>query len=395
MLKTRGGLLAKVETTYGTDAAPTEEANAILCEPPTIEVIQKSLERNNIKSYFGALSRVNVGEGLKLTFVTELKGSGAAGTAPEIGPLLRACNFSETTVPATSVAYAPNSYVLDSESITIWFWQDGLRHAAVGCRGTFKVDLKAGEYGKITWEFQGIYAGPIDAPVRPLTFNETIPARFVSANFTIDSFAAVVENLKLDAGNEIGRRPSINASTGMLSYFIKERSAKGEIDPEATHLAEGSVLAIAATPTAGGTGYSANDILTISAGGTGATARVLTVDTGAVTSVRLLTGGSGYTTGTGKATTVAPSGGTGCTLNITSVSVAADSKDFWTMWSGNSRVALAATLGASAGNICAMAAPKVQLTEMKYGERESLLTYALPFVCTPNAGNDELTFTFT
>jgi hypothetical protein len=43
---------------------------------------------------------------------------------------------------------------------------------------------------------------------------------------------------------------------------------------------------------------------------------------GEVTEVELLTGGtSGYTTGTGKATTVSPSGGSGCTLNITGVAV--------------------------------------------------------------------------
>jgi hypothetical protein len=85
------------------------------------------------------------------------------------------------------------------------------------------------------------------------------------------------------------------------------------------------VTGLATSPTAGGSGYAVGQILTITTGGTGATARITAVDSsGAVTSVALEStgpfGGAGsYTTGTGKATTVAPTGGTGCTLNITSV----------------------------------------------------------------------------
>ncbi len=80
----------------------------------------------------------------------------------------------------------------------------------------------------------------------------------------------------------------------------------------------GHISALNATPTSGGTGYTVGDILTITTGGTGATAQVLTLGaSGAVASVALLTVGSGYSTGSGKAT----SGGSGssATLNITTV----------------------------------------------------------------------------
>jgi hypothetical protein len=81
----------------------------------------------------------------------------------------------------------------------------------------------------------------------------------------------------------------------------------------------GAVLTIASV-TAGGTLYRVGDILTITTGGTGATAAVATIDTGGIVlTVTLLTAGSGYTTGAAKATTVSPSGGSGCTLNIGSV----------------------------------------------------------------------------
>ena len=70
--------------------------------------------------------------------------------------------------------------------------------------------------------------------------------------------------------------------------------------------------------TAGGASYEVGDILTISGGDTDCTLRVDTVSTGAVTAVTILTRGSGYATGAGQATT-SPSGGTGCTINITAI----------------------------------------------------------------------------
>lgn len=68
--------------------------------------------------------------------------------------------------------------------------------------------------------------------------------------------------------------------------------------------------------TAGGTGYSPGNILTVTTGGTEGTLLVFTAPAGVVGSAYVLTSGSNYTTGAGKATTVSPAGGTGCTINI-------------------------------------------------------------------------------
>lgn len=82
----------------------------------------------------------------------------------------------------------------------------------------------------------------------------------------------------------------------------------------------GGISVLNSTPTAGGTGYQVDQILTITTGGTGGTARITSVNSvGAVTGVVLETAGTNYTTGTGRATTVSPAGGTGCTLNITTI----------------------------------------------------------------------------
>lgn len=96
--------------------------------------------------------------------------------------------------------------------------------------------------------------------------------------------------------------------------IVKDDSGKLD-DPRGV----GAIKAIASAPTAGGSGYSVNDVLTITGGATGATARVTAVSAGVVTAVELVTRGTGYTPGSAKATTVTPAGGTGCTLEILSV----------------------------------------------------------------------------
>ncbi|NTV44108.1 MAG: hypothetical protein HGA67_00225 [Candidatus Yonathbacteria bacterium] len=78
------------------------------------------------------------------------------------------------------------------------------------------------------------------------------------------------------------------------------------------------ITSVNATPVAGGSGYNVNDLLTL-ATGTGGVVRVSAVSsTGAVTAVTLESVGTGYSVAT-FATTVSPTGGTGCTISVTAV----------------------------------------------------------------------------
>lgn len=78
----------------------------------------------------------------------------------------------------------------------------------------------------------------------------------------------------------------------------------------------GAIKTLDSSPSVAGSGYLINQLLTISTGGANAIARITGINsTGGVTSVVLEAQGSGYVTGI-KATTVSPSGGTGCTVNI-------------------------------------------------------------------------------
>jgi hypothetical protein len=238
MLENRAVVLAKEESTYGTDSTPSPTTDAILCEAPIVEPVGRKVERNFVRPYFGALPPINIGEAVKATITAELKGSGAAGTVPEIAPLLRGCGMDETIVPATSVTYKPNSN--STKSVTIYFYRHNIEHKILGARGTWSLEAKASEYAKLKFEFTGLYAGPVDGtmPSSP-TFSAILPARFLSALFSFNAYSAVIETLKFVYGNVIAKRMSANSATGILEYFVKERKVTGDFDPEmptiATH----------------------------------------------------------------------------------------------------------------------------------------------------------------
>ncbi|NUB19798.1 hypothetical protein GBZ26_11305 [Azospirillum formosense] len=105
-LRTRNqALLAKIETTEGTDANPVAGTDAVF-----VENLQHSFNPNIIQTneHTGSLdSRGPIAGGMtvQVTFDVLLKGSGAPGTAPEWGKLLRACGWAET-ITATAVPAA-------------------------------------------------------------------------------------------------------------------------------------------------------------------------------------------------------------------------------------------------------------------------------------------------
>ena len=232
MLKNKAVILAKVETVYGTDSVPTGALNAILCGDLDYDVIDVKVERNNIKPNFGAQRFVAIGEGQKLSFSVELKGSGVAGTAPEIGPLLRACAFTQTIQAAVSVTYAPNSSST-GEALTLYYYLDGLLHKITGCRGSFSLaDAKVNQYAKLKFEFTGLYAGPATVVLPAQTPNSTVPPLFRSAAFALDTYAAVIDGISIEVKNDVAKRADVNSATGVLEWFIKDRDVSAKIAPE-------------------------------------------------------------------------------------------------------------------------------------------------------------------
>lgn len=232
MLIRKTTLLGKIEATYGVDAAPTAALNAIRARNVQFKEIGEELVRDFDRSSLSPLPHV-IGEKYgELSFETELKGSGAAGTPPEIGPCFRSCGFAETIIPATSVAYDPSSASFSSG--TFYAYRDGILHKFLGARGTADFDLPVGKYGLAAWKLQGLYVPVADAALVAGTYNATLPPVIVSAAFSVGGYSAVATKLAISLANELAFRKDLNSANGIREILITGWAERGgSFDPEA------------------------------------------------------------------------------------------------------------------------------------------------------------------
>jgi len=195
-------------------------------------------ERNPFRSTIGALASVAGKRIAKLTFSTELAGSGTAGTAPAYGPAILACGFSETVAASTSVTYKPISTSIPVVDIAVY--KDGIIHKLHSCVGTFRITAKLGEPVMIEFEFWGVPNSiPVDgANLASVAYDTTIAPSFKGV--TASLFSATPQcytNFDFDLGNTLSPRLCAEDSQGFNSVRITGRKATGRIDPEGATVA--------------------------------------------------------------------------------------------------------------------------------------------------------------
>ncbi len=231
-------LLARAETVYGTDPAPTGAQNAILAQQVRLAPMEgQDVPRELELPEFGADATIPADLHQKLSFRVELAASGFAGTAPAWGPLIRACGCAQTIANGASVTYNPITDA--SESVTFHFFYDGIRHRLRGARGTFKLVLEASGIPYLDFEFLGLFEPATDV-VNPSPalqgFREPLVATMANTPlFTIDGTALVLRNLTFDAAVKV--EPRFLVGVGAESVMITGRSAKIDLRIEAVSVA--------------------------------------------------------------------------------------------------------------------------------------------------------------
>jgi Phage tail tube protein len=224
-------ILAKVETTYGTDSAPTGAANAILAmnvtfSPQEGEVIKRALER----PFFGGEPFIAQAFRSVLTFDCELVGSGTLGTAPGWGVLLRGCAAAQAITAGTRVEYTP--ITASPESLTLYFDVDGTKHVMAGARGT--AVLKYGINGEpmISFTFTGLFTLPVEATKPTVNYSTfQAPQGVSNANtptYRIGGIDFVGRDFEFDLGNKIEPRYLIGSESIIMTD--REESARMTVE---------------------------------------------------------------------------------------------------------------------------------------------------------------------
>jgi len=261
-------LLAKAETTYGTDSSPAG-TDAILVRQLEITPLQSdTVERELVRPYLGAAQTLLANTRVEVTFQVELAGSGSVGTAPAYGSILKACGFSETVSAGVSVTYAPVSSSFSS--VTIYYNVDGVRHKLTGCRGTFTLNGTVGEIPYIEFTMTGIYNAPTDTALPSATYsNQAVPLVFKNGNttsFQLLSYAGCLQSVELDLGNEVAYRELVGCTKEVL---ITDRKLSGTVMIEAVALATKNYFSAATSDSSLGNlqfthGTAAGNIITVS-----------------------------------------------------------------------------------------------------------------------------------
>lgn len=232
MLDKRAVLLAKDEATYNTDSVPVAGTDAILVEDLTWAFANSRMyQRNPVRSSLGKLKPNYAGTLITVSGKAEIKGSGAAGTAPEIAPLLRASGFAETISGGVSVTYKPSSSQTVHKSSSMYFFDDGLRLIMTGCRGKTTFDLSVGKAALMNFEFTGHFVSITDQALPSATYDTTVPVMLVNVPFAVGAYSAVINKLAFDMGVELAMPENIAATDGYGEVQIVGRNITGSFNP--------------------------------------------------------------------------------------------------------------------------------------------------------------------
>lgn len=248
-----GMLLAKLESTYGTDPTPTAASNLIAVTRQGVTFGPKfdHLTRMILDGTLSKVSGLNAMPEVDFSFRVEIRGNRTDGTTAdvskgssankvEIDCLLQACDLTPTYTAETGlgnrdgyVTYAPTVPTDEGKSVTFYFYSGLKLHKITGAKGTVKGSLEAGKFGFLDFSFKGIYNTVTDAsiPGSP-TWLDTKPPVFINSGSTVDSYSPVFQKLDFDLGNSIVRRDDGNATTGVRGFLITARDSKCSIDPE-------------------------------------------------------------------------------------------------------------------------------------------------------------------
>lgn len=246
-------ILAKVETTAGTDAVPTGSADAVLVSNMSITPLEaQSVNRDLVRGYFGGSEQLVATAYVKCGFTVELAGAAAAATAPQWGDLLLGCGMAEALLTTPNrVEYTPVSSAL--KTLTIYYYDDGVLHKLLGAMGSVKISAKIGDRPTLQFDFTAIDGGISAAANATPTFTAwKTPLAMTKVNVVDITLGATYsagvisggtvyasQGLELDLGNTVNYVPLLSSER----VDISQREVSGNMQLDLTAANEVTFMA--------------------------------------------------------------------------------------------------------------------------------------------------------
>lgn len=231
-------LLAKAETTDGTDSVPVIASNAILVNEP--------LDPNGSFAFRHARDKLIVGAAVQSSPPLVAKGRMAnwqntlnvrgnnttvaysASVLPEIHPFMIAAGYAAvvvTTGGAETVTYKPAATALLGASE--YYYVDGKLYKILGAKADVDFAFDAGGPVVASLKRTGLYQAPSDAAVPTIvssSYGTAIPPVADAISLTVSAFAAgIIRKASVTSGNQIAQRANANAAGGLATYRVRSR----------------------------------------------------------------------------------------------------------------------------------------------------------------------------
>ncbi|MEN8721870.1 MAG: phage tail tube protein [Alphaproteobacteria bacterium] len=198
-------VLAKIETTYGTDAVPGAATDGLLTNGFTIRPLEAGqADRALDRPGFGADPALLVGSHVQTSFNIEVAGAGAAGDVPAYGQLLRMCGFAETNTPATDTVYDPVSSGF--ESGTLHAFLKDQKYALTGFRAACGVTLSAQDVPRFNFNGLGLFNAPADGAAPSPDFSayaDPVPVEDAHTEFQLGGVDLPMVSLTIQPGQNV------------------------------------------------------------------------------------------------------------------------------------------------------------------------------------------------
>lgn len=423
ILYDRAVVLAKIETTFGTDAIPTASSDALLVEDPQFSYDVTQLERNNVSATISP-ETMRVGrKTASVSFMVEVRNNGnTSGTvAPMVGRLLRACGYSETqfTGTATIKSSAPLDVKTPSPSTgTFTFTKTAaytgtlprtvtLLVTTAGGSGTVRFTVSApaiGDLPAISTTSVAMTSGSAFALANGATITPTVGTSFVVGDkYTIElepagySYKPVSNNFE-SATLYVYYDGLLHKMTGARGTFTVEGTGNAYAKFNFTMTGNYVPVADAAMPTTPVYESQKPDFVELAGlqwtDATGATTSVcasqFSIDAGNEIAIRECINSAAAYEGA-LIVDRAP------TLSFDPEAVTVATHDFFGNLASGAQLQWFVRVGTIKGNVVSFVAPNLQYSNVQYGNRNSLRTFEVEgrLARLTDAGNDELEIIFS
>jgi hypothetical protein len=377
-------LLVEMESSYGVSGSPNGSDALTVSELDVTPLEIELLDRELITGNFGNTEKVVGSSMSRLSFPVEFAGSGAAGTAPRHGKLLRACGFDETitaaAVTGTAQAGAAGSITLASGASAVNSYYNGMIITITAGTGNGQVGVITGYVGstKVATVVARTSAGFTASTDSEYSIGANVKYTLVDTDqesVTMSFYADGSHHLATGARGTVGLNLA-HKEIPRLSFEFTAlyNAAAAQANPSAVFGDQAAPVAVnhANTKPAIVHGYQA-------------CLESLEMSMSNEVIHRQLAGCSEQV----EITDWAPEG------TAVIEAPALGTKDYFAAAASQATGLILAVHGTAAGNICTIGMPKCNLGSPTYSDSDGVLMLNLPFMPNPVVRNDEVYFVFS